>query len=58
MNKKGYLRKLMDNLTSHRNKIHDAMSRNYQLVVSLNEIANSYAGIIIDDFIIDGIYRK
>ena len=54
--KKGHLRKFVDNLSSHRNKILESLNFNYKLTTQTKEIEGHYTGLIIADSIIDIIY--
>lgn len=56
--KKGLLRKLIDNLVSHRNKIYDSLNHNYEIVLQNNKLENKYAGLLIIDQIIEGVYQS
>lgn len=58
MAKKGLLRKLIDNLISHRNKIYDSLNHNYEIVLQNSHLENKYAGLLIIDQIIEGIYQQ
>ncbi len=58
MSKKGLLRKLIDNLVTHRNKIYDSLNHNYEIVLQNANISNKYAGLLIIDQIVEGIYQS
>lgn len=55
--KKGLLRKLMDNLTSHRNKIYEAVLENNKIVMSSHQPQHKHAGLIFLDYLISSIYK-
>lgn len=58
LSRKGHLRKLSDNLSSHRNRIPEAMSYNFR-VISLNkDIESLYAAIIVAETILDLVYHN
>jgi hypothetical protein len=52
MIKKGLIRKLIDNLASHRNKINDSLHHNFEITLQKSNIENKYAGLLIIDSII------
>jgi hypothetical protein len=58
LSKKGLLRKLIDNLVTHRNKIYDSLNHNYEIVLQNANISNKYAGLLIIDQIVEGIYQS
>lgn len=58
LSRKGYLRKLADNLSSHRNRIPEAMNFNIRAINLNKEIENLFAGIIIADAIFDLVYKN
>lgn len=49
------MRKLIDNLVSHRNKVYDSLNHNYQMVLQNSNICNKYAGLVVIDEIVERI---
>jgi hypothetical protein len=58
LNKKGYLRKLLDNLTSHRSKIGECLSHNLRLTTQSTHIENKYAGLIVLNEVVNNLYQQ
>lgn len=56
ISKKGELRKLTDNLSSRRHRIHDAMAFNYILATQSKELGHWLIGLMITDSITEVIY--
>jgi len=54
--KKGHLRKFVDNLSSHRNKILESLNFNYKLTTQTKEIERHFTGLLIADSIMEIIY--
>ncbi len=48
----------MDNLASHRNKIADSITHNYRIVIQSRTLENHYAGLIIADSILGGLFNQ
>jgi len=58
LSKAGLLRKLIDNLISHKNKIYDSLNHNNQIVLQNSKISAKYAGLLIIDQIVHGVYQS
>lgn len=57
LTKKGYLRKLLDNLTSHRSKINECLSYNLRVATQSRKIENKYAGLIVLNEVVNNLYQ-
>ena len=47
----------MDNLASHRNKVNETLNHNLFLVNQSQNVYNKFAGLVIVDYLILGIYK-
>lgn len=56
--KKGQIRKLLDNLSSHRTKIHDSLNHNLRIVTQAQELESKYAGLIILNEMVSNLYKE
>ena len=57
MGKKGELKKLLDNLTSHRTKIGECLGYNLRLTTLSNRIESKYAGLIVLNEVVNKLFQ-
>lgn len=58
MGKKGELKKLLDNLTSHRTKIGECLGYNLRLTTQSNRIESKYAGLILLNEVVNKLFQE